>query len=151
MENIIDIYVIKSEHLIQRKKNIELTLNKIKTAMKNNNFICNVIYITSPSDKEIELNLNEYNSKINLTDDIDDNDFKQELTKFNLAQISNLYKHKKAYEIINNSTAKHYFIVEDDIIILDDYINNFNECLALIKRIQYDLLFTCISWICPYP
>jgi hypothetical protein len=145
MENRIDIYVIKSEHLIQRAKSIELTLNKIKTAMKNNNFNVNIIYITSPTDIDIEKNLNEYNSKINLKDEIEDNDFKQEQTKFNLAQISNLYKHRKAYEMINNSMTKHNFIIEDDIIILDDYINNFNETLELIKRIEYDLLFTCIS------
>jgi hypothetical protein len=145
MENRIDIYVIKSDHLIQRKKGIELTLNKIKTAMKNNNFNVNIIYITAPTDKDIETNLNEYNSKINLADDIEDKDFKQEQTRFNLAQISNLYKHKKAYEMINNSMAKHNFIIEDDVIIIDDYINNFNECLGLLKRIEYDLLFTCIS------
>jgi len=145
MENRIDIYVIKSVHLIQRAKSIELTLNKIKTTMKNNNFNVNIIYITSPSDIDIEKNLNEYNSKINLKDEIEDNDFKQEQTKFNLAQISNLYKHRKAYEMINNSMAKHNFIIEDDIILLDDYINNFSETLGLIKRIEYDLLFTCIS------
>ena len=145
MENIIDIYVIKTEHLTQRAKGIELTLNKIKTAIKNNNFNVNIIYITSPTDKDIEKNLNEYNSKINLVDNIEDNDFKQEQTKFNLAQISNLYKHKKAYEMINNSMTKHNFIVEDDIVLFDDYINNFSECIGLIKRIEYDLLFTCIS------
>jgi uncharacterized protein YeeX (DUF496 family) len=37
MENRIDIYVIKSENLIQRKKGIELTLNKFKTIMKKSN------------------------------------------------------------------------------------------------------------------
>lgn len=145
MENRVDIYVIKSEHLIQRKKSIELTLNKIKTAMKNNNFNFNIIYITSPTDKDIEKNIGEYNSKINLTENIEDSDFKKEQSRFNLAQISNLYKHKKAYEMINNSMTKHNFIIEDDVIIIDDYINNFNECLGLLKRIQYDILFTCIS------
>jgi hypothetical protein len=145
MENRIDIYVIKSEHLIQRKKGIELTLNKIKTSMKTNNFDVNIIYITSPTDKDIETNINDYNSKINLTDEINDNDFKQEQTKFNLAQLSNLYKHKKAYEMIKTGTTKHNFIVEDDIILIDTYINNFNECLGLIKKMEYDILFTCIS------
>jgi GR25 family glycosyltransferase involved in LPS biosynthesis len=145
MENRIDIYVIKSENLIQRKKGIELTLNKLKTIMKKSSYDVNIIYITSPTDKEIELNLSEYNNKINLKDEIEDNDFKQEQTKFNLAQISNLYKHRKAYEMINNSMAKHNFIIEDDIILLDEYINNFSECLELIKRIEYDILFTCIS------
>lgn len=146
MENKIDIYVILSEHLINRKKSIEITLNKLKTLMINNNYEINISYITSPTEKDIDNNISEYNNKINLIEHIEDNDFKQEQTKFNLAQLSNLYKHKKAYEIIkNNNNAKHNFIIEDDSIIMDDYINNINDCLGLIKRIEYDILFTCIS------
>lgn len=145
MENIIDIYVIKSEHLTERKKALEITITKLKTLMKNNNFNTNIIYITSPTDKDIESNIAEYNNKINLNEKIKDDDFNKEQTKFNLSQLSNLYKHKKAYEIIKNSTTKHNFIIEDDIILMDSYINNFNEFLVLLKKIEYDIIFTCIS------
>ena len=86
MENKIDIYVILSEHLINRKKSIEITLNKLKTLMINNNYEINISYITSPTEKDIDNNITEYNNKINLIDNIEDNDFKQEQTKFNLAQ-----------------------------------------------------------------
>lgn len=145
MENIIDIYVIKSEHLTERKKAIEITINKIKVLMKNNKFNPNIIYITSPTDKDIETNINEYNNKINLNENITDEDFKKEQTKFNLAQLSNLYKHKKAYEMIKNSNTKHNFIIEDDIILMDSYSNNFTEFLGLLNRIEYDIILTCIS------
>ena len=40
--------------------------------------------------------------------------------------------------MIKTGTTKHNFIVEDDIILIDTYINNFNECLGLIKKMEYD-------------
>jgi hypothetical protein len=141
----INIYIIKSAHLPVRAKSIDITINKIRNMMKSQKIESNVIYITTPSVEEIEKNIEEYNKQINLTENIEDEDFKKLQNKFNLAQISNLIKHRKAYELIKNSNNKHNLIIEDDAVILDDYVNNFNDFLKIINKIEYDILFTCIS------
>jgi len=142
----IDIYVIKSEHLKLRFKHLEKTLEKIRKIMKENDYNTNVFYITSPTAEDIENNINDYNKFINLNnDEIDDNEFKQLQTKFNYQQLSNLFKHKKAYEMIKNkNNDNHNFIIEDDIILLEnDNENNFKEFLKKLHKIDYDILFTC--------
>ena len=141
----INIYVIKSDHLPMRAKSIDVTTNKIRNLMKAQKIESNIVYIKTPTIQDIEKNLAEYNKSIDLTEEIEDEDFKKLQNKFNLAQISNLLKHKKAYEIIKNSTNKHNLILEDDALLLDDFINNFNDFLKLLNKIEYDILFTCIS------
>ena len=142
----IDIYVIKSEHLTLRNKMLISTMNIIINMMKTNDYNVNVINITKPSIEDIETNLSDYDKKINLnSDDITDPDFKAAQVKFNLAQLSNLHKHICAYEKIKTSKTKHNFIIEDDIILLDEYKNNFNDFLKILKTINYDILLTCLS------
>ena len=142
----IDIYVIKSEHLTIRNKMLITTLNIMIDMMKKNDYNVNVINITNPTIEDIEKNISNYDKKINLNnDDITDPDFKAAQVKFNLAQLSNLHKHICAYEKIKISKTKHNFIIEDDIILLDDYKSNFNDLLKLLKTIDYDILLTCLS------
>ena len=142
----IDIYVIKSEHLTIRNKMLMTTLNIMIDMMKKNDYNVNVINITNPTIEDIEKNISNYDKKINLNnDDIIDPDFKAAQVKFNLAQLSNLHKHICAYEKIKISKTKHNFIIEDDIILLDDYKSNFNDLLKLLKTIDYDILLTCLS------
>jgi GR25 family glycosyltransferase involved in LPS biosynthesis len=142
----IDIYVIKSEHLKLRNKMLMTTLDLVIGMMKNNNFNVKIINILKPSIEDIEQNLTDYDKKINLNnDEINDPDFKTAQVKFNLAQLSNLHKHIQAYDIIKNSKTKHNFIIEDDIILLDEHKNNFNDFLKLLKTIDYDLLLTCLA------
>ena len=142
----IDIYVIKSEHLKQRCRVLEKTLDVLCELMKNHNYNIKVINIKTPTDEDIETNLQEYDKKINLNnDDITDPDFKKAQVKFNIPQLSNLHKHIHAYDIIKRSKTKHNFIIEDDIILLDEHKNNFNDFLKLLKTIEYDILLTCLS------
>jgi GR25 family glycosyltransferase involved in LPS biosynthesis len=122
------------------------TLDLVIGMMKNNNFNVKIINILKPSIEDIEQNLTDYDKKINLNnDEINDPDFKTAQVKFNLAQLSNLHKHIQAYDIIKNSKTKHNFIIEDDIILLDEHKNNFNDFLKLLKTIDYDLLLTCLA------
>jgi GR25 family glycosyltransferase involved in LPS biosynthesis len=142
----IDIYVIKSEHLTLRNKMLITTLNIIIDMMKKNDYYVNVINIMNPTIEDIEKNISDYDKKINLNnDDITDPDFKTAQVKFNLAQLSNLHKHMCAYEKIKISKTKHNFIIEDDIILLDEYKNNFNDFLKLLKTVDYDIILTCLS------
>ena len=150
----IDIYVIKSDHLKIRLKHLEPTIEKIKKIFKENNYKTNVYYISSPTPDDIDKNINNYNNLINLkNDEIDDEDFKKLQSKFNYHQLSNLFKHKKVYEIIKNKAnndSTHNFIIEDDIILFDhndgtgnSNENYFKEFIKKLHKIDYDILFTC--------
>lgn len=143
----IDIYIIKSDHLKLRNKYLENTLERIRKIMKDNNYKTNIYNITKPTAEDIENNINDYNKYINLNnDEIDDKEFKQLQTKFNYQQLSNLFKHKRAYEMIKDKTTniKHNFIIEDDIILLEnDNETNFKDLIKKLHKIDYDLLFTC--------
>jgi GR25 family glycosyltransferase involved in LPS biosynthesis len=141
----INIYIIKSDHLPVRSKSIDVTVNKLRNLMSALNIKSNAIIIKSPTIQEIENNINEYNNSIDLTEEFEDEDFKKLQSKFNLAQLSNLLKHKTAYELIKKSNNKHNLIIEDDVLLPEDYITNFNDCLKLLNNIEYDILFTCIS------
>lgn len=142
----IDIYVIKSEHLKIRFKCLEKTLEKMRKIMKELNYNTNVYYVSSPSAEYIENNINDYNKFINLNkDEIEDKDFKELQQKFNYQQLSNLFKHKNVYEMIKNKDNNHHnYIIEDDIILLEnDNENNFKDFLKKLSKIDYDILFTC--------
>lgn len=144
----IDIYVIKSEHLKLRFKYLEKTIERITKIMKENNYNTNIYYISSPSAEDIENNINDYNKFINLNnEEIEDKEFKELQTKFNYQQLSNLFKHKKAYEMIknnDNNDNNYNFIIEDDIMLLEnENENNFIELIKKLHKIDYDLLITC--------
>jgi hypothetical protein len=142
----IDIYVIKSEHLKKRCELLITTLDLLCKIMQKYNYNVKIINITTPTIEDIENNLTEYDKKINLNnDDITDPDFKAAQVKFNLAQLSNLHKHIHAYEIIKKSKTRHNYIIEDDIILLEDHINNFDNFLKSFHTFDYDILLTCLA------
>lgn len=146
INNIINIYVIKSDHLKLRFKILENQLILIQSIMNTNNYKVNIIPITSPTINDIQEKIQEYNKEINLNaQEIDDEEFRNNQNKFNLAQLSNLYKHKKAYEMIKESNIKHNYIIEDDIILLPEYLDNFEKFIKNLETIEYDLIFTCLS------
>jgi hypothetical protein len=142
----IDIYVIKSDHLKKRNELLVKTLDVICKIMQKYYYNVKIINITTPTIEDIEINLNEFDKKINLNnDDITDADFKAAQVKFNLAQLSNLHKHLHAYDIIKKSKTKHNYIIEDDIILLDDHNNNFDNFIKSFHTFEYDILLTCLA------
>lgn len=142
----IDIYVIKSDHLKKRNELLVKTLDVICKIMQKYYYNVKIINITTPTIEDIEINLNEFDKKINLNnDDITDADFKAAQVKFNLAQLSNLHKHLYAYDIIKKSKTKHNYIIEDDIILLDDHNKNFDNFIKSFHTFEYDILLTCLA------
>jgi hypothetical protein len=141
----IDIYVIKSNHLKIREKSIESNIAAMKVIMQDK-YKVNVIPITSPSISEIETNLKDYDKSINLNpNENDDEDFRKLQGPFNLAQLSNLYKHKNAYDLIRKSKTTHNYIIEDDVLLLPECMNNFKELIYKLESFEYDILLTCVS------
>jgi hypothetical protein len=142
----IDIYVIRSQHLKKRNVLLKSTLNAIVEIMKKKGHTVSIINVLNPTLEEIEINLAEYNKSINLnSDEITDEEFKKLQSKFNLAQLSNLYKHRNAYESIKNSKTKHNLIIEDDVILLPEYTPNFEMFMGKLSTFEYDILLACIS------
>lgn len=146
MKNYIDVYIITSEHLKHRFASLNQQITKLKSIFTSNDFKYNFHQINNPSHKDVENNINEYKDIVDLNKDIiEDEDFKNLVIPLNSNQISNFMKHKKALELIKKSKNKLNFIIEDDFIIIDDFITNFNEVLSHINNEYFDILFTSIS------
>jgi len=141
-----NIYVITSEHLKVRFNHLNQQLGKLKSLLDTKDFKYNFIQINSPESKEIELNIDKYKDRIDLNrDNINDNDFKNLVSPLNTYQISNFEKHINALKMIKNSDAKYNYIIEDDIMIVDEFNNNYLNLLDKLKTENFDLLFTSIA------
>lgn len=146
MVNYIDVYIITSEHLKPRFASLNQQIAKLKTILTSNDYKFNFHQINSPSHQDIEKNINDYKEIVDLNKDlIEDEDFKNLVIPLNTNQISNFLKHKKALELIKKSKNRLNFIIEDDFIIIDDFIQNFNEVFTFINKEDFDILFTSIS------
>jgi hypothetical protein len=146
MKENINIYIITSDNLKLRFNNLNQQIGKLKEILENCNFNFNFHQINNPSNSEIEKNLDKYKEIVVLKkEEIEDEDFKNQITPINTCQISNIAKHLKAYELIKNSDDKYHFIIEDDIIIIDEFINNVKTVFKKILTTEYDLILTGIA------
>ncbi len=146
MKENINIYIITSDNLKLRFNNLNQQIGKLKEILENANFNFNFHQINNPSNSEIEKNIDKYKDIVVLKkEEIEDDDFKNQIIPINTCQISNIAKHLKAYELIKNSDDKYHFIIEDDIIIIDEFINNIKTLLNKIKTTEYDFIFTGIA------
>lgn len=146
MKENINIYIITSDNLKLRFNNLNQQIGKLKEILENCNFNFNFHQINNPSNGEIEKNLEKYKEIVVLKkEEIEDDDFKNQIAPINTCQISNIAKHLKAYELIKNNNDKYHFIIEDDIIIIDEFINNIKTLFNKIKTTEYDLILTGIA------
>lgn len=142
----INIYIITSDHLKLRFANLNSQIGKLKEIFDNSNMTYNFHQINNPSSGDIEKNLDKFKDIVSLKkEEIDDDDFKNQIIPINTCQLSNINKHLKAYELIKNSNDKYHFIIEDDIIVIDEFISNIKLFLSKLNEIDYDLLFTGIA------
>ena len=141
-----NIYIITSDHLKVRFHHLNQQLGKLKGLLDTKGIIYNFVQINKPTSQEVEQNLDKYKDRVDLNkDNINDNDFKNLITPLNTYQISNFEKHIKALELIKESDAKFNYIIEDDIMVIDEFITNYLELLDKIKKEEFDLLFTTIA------
>ena len=148
MKNNINIYIISSETLKLRSVHINQQIGKLRKILDEKKYTYNFYQILSPNKNEIELNLEKYKEKFILNkDEINDDDFKKLNMPVNTNQLSNYAKHIKAYEIIkkNNYDDSLHLIIEDDFIIINEFINNFYKLLDEMNKIDFDLIFTGVS------
>jgi len=146
MKTNINIYIITSDHLKLRFNSLNQQITKIKEILDQTNYNYNFHQINNPSSIDIEKNLEKYKEIVSLKkEEIDDDDFKNQVIPINTCQISNITKHLKAYELIKNSNDTYHFIIEDDIILIDEFIENIKTLFIKIKETDFDLILSGIA------
>ncbi len=148
---VLNIYIIHSTYLIKRLKYLNATIDMLKKITDEAGFKTNILIITNPTKEEIESNIDEYNKKVNYDKEIGpkaDDQFNSSISSLNALQISNIEKHKIAYEKIKNAPNDLHFIIEDDVLVGEDYIANIKSLFkSLIDDTlgSWDILFTAIA------
>ena len=146
MKTDINIYIITSEDLKLRFIHLNHQIVKLKGLLDKLDYNYNFIQINNPSHKDIEKNLEQFKDRVVLKkEEIEDNDFKNLTSPLNTSQLSNFSKQYKALEMIKKGNCNLNYIIEDDIIIIDEFINNFYNLLEKVKTLEFDLLFTSIA------
>lgn len=127
--------VIHHEALQNRIPYINGTLDKIKQIKPD----IQIHLITEPSSDNNTKNIQQ--EKIGIEE------FDKLLLPINKEQISNIEKHKKALQYVIQNKDDICWIIEDDAVVSNDYVENLSEFIqALDKgRLDYDILFTCFS------
>jgi GR25 family glycosyltransferase involved in LPS biosynthesis len=151
----LNVYLIYTETLENRKNNINSTLETIKNICNDNNINFKLNIVNSPNNYIIDKNVDEYNKRVDFSKFPDDNEYNNYITSLNSYQISNYEKHREAFKHISdtnsandvNDTNDIYMIVEDDIIIGKDYLDNIKNLIKNLDKTDWDILFTSLNII----
>lgn len=146
----IHLYLIHTPELIHRIKYINSTIDMIKKIVEKNNMILNINTIINPSKDIIENNINIFNSRVKYEleeGEYADEQFNKTIAPLNVVQISNIEKHREALKNISLlNDDDYYFIIEDDLLISNDYVKNIEDFFSnLEKNNDWDILFTGLS------
>jgi GR25 family glycosyltransferase involved in LPS biosynthesis len=149
---ILNISIIHSKHLIQRKEILDKFLLKLGDI---NDVIINTKYIESYSISELKSQYDQINKDINydkLNDDQninneDINMFNNLIQPISINEISRYMKHIVALKQIvddnsSNDFKKYYLVIEDDIVFHNETINLLENFLKENEPNEYDFVFT---------
>lgn len=147
MKEELNIFIITTDTLKNRFNNLNTQIGKLKLLLeKSQIFKYNFLQINNPSSTDIEGNLKDYKDRVELNkDDIEDEVFKGQVMPINTNQLSNFMKHLKAYELIKKTNSSYNLIIEDDLLIIDEYSKNFEEILNRLVNFEYDFIATSIA------
>ena len=148
----LNVYLIYTETLENRKNNINSCLEAIKDICNLNNINFKLNIVNTPNNDIIDKNVDEYNKRVDFSKFPDDNEYNNYITSLNSYQISNYEKHREAFKHISdtndtNDTNDIYMIIEDDIIISKDYIDNIKNLITNLNKTEWDILFTSLNVI----
>ena len=152
----LNIYVIYSEELENRHSTINSSLSLIKDICAQKNIEAKINIISEPGKEHVNNHISTFNSRVNYDKFADNNIYNDLIMPLNVCQISNFEKHRYIYKLIlentkdinENDVNDLHLIIEDDIIILKDYINNISEFIDDLNTSQnndWDFLFTCLN------
>lgn len=145
---VLNIYLVHTEHLTNRIKYINSTIDMLKKIGEKCNYIVNFKSVKEPSKTFIDENIELFNKKVDYAkDENGDEQFNNVINTLNSCQISNIEKHKQIYKNIKNKNELH-FILEDDVVINKDYIENIENTFKYVgQNKNWDFVFTCIACI----
>lgn len=160
----LNIYIVYSEELENRHATINSAISLIKDICVQKNIEVKLNIISEPSKDHVNKYISSFNSRVNYNKfDGADNIYNELIMPLNVCQISNFEKHRYIYKYIlenfkTNDPNELHLIIEDDVIILKDYINNIIELIDDLNADtrsnsnsnrnsdnDWDILFTCLN------
>ena len=145
------LHLIHTPNLLHRKKYINGSVEFIKNLADQNNYEFKINIINEPNTEDIDKDISKYNDRVNYDKDSNDDEFNNLIQKLNAPQISNIEKHRVAYDNITrissiSNTDDLHLILEDDVVISQEYSDNVKLLFENINKLQeWDILFTCLS------
>ena len=155
----LNIYLVYSEELENRRTTINSVVSLVKDICQEKNIEMKLHVITEPSKDYINTHITAFNSRVNYDKFADTASIYNNLIMpLNACQISNFEKHRYIYKLIRDNNAKaakadatikeFHLIMEDDIILLKDYISNISELIDDLNADttdDWDILFNCLN------
>lgn len=147
---VLNLYIVHSEYLKNRLKYLNVTIDMIKKLADEQKLQVNINIVKEPTKEFVEEHVEEFNKKVKYEKEegiYADEQFNNTINVLNVHQISNIEKHKIIYAAIakNNKSDELHFVIEDDVLVGEDYIHNikllFKE-LQEDKLTEWDILFT---------
>jgi len=156
----LNIYLVYSEELENRRTTINSCVSLVKDICQQKNIEMKLHVISEPGKQHINTHISAFNSRVNYDKFADSTSIYNELIMpLNACQISNFEKHRYIYKLIastkdnrDNTVKDLHMIMEDDIIILKDYIENICGLLDDLNAddgagasTDWDILFNCLN------
>lgn len=142
------VYIIHDETLKFREANMNNTLKILRVACNSFGMNFRPIMITQPNIETLQKNIQTLQTKVKY-EKINDDDFDNRMSILSIEQISNIEKHKEAWNRILNDEDTNVIplIIEDDAFFMNDFTNNLIELLQslpftfLSPKRQWDICF----------
>jgi hypothetical protein len=150
---------VYSEELENRRTTINSVVSLVKDICQEKNIEMKLHVITEPSKDYVNTHITAFNSRVNYDKFADTASIYNNLIMpLNACQISNFEKHRYIYKLIRDNNAKaakaaatikeFHLIMEDDVILLKDYIANISELIDDLNSdatADWDILFNCLN------
>ena len=162
----LNIYVVYSEELENRHTTINSSISLIKDICTQKNIEVKINVISEPGKEHINKYITNFNTRVNYDKFAGNNIYNELITPLNVCQISNFEKHRYIYKLILDNSKESevgaanelHLIIEDDVIVLKDYIANISDFIEDLDQSanaanaanatdaeSWDILFTCLN------
>jgi tetratricopeptide (TPR) repeat protein len=152
---LLNIYLVYSEELENRRTTINSVVSLVSDICKQKNIDMKLHVISEPTKEYVNSHLTAFNSRVNYEKFEDTSSIYNNLImSLNACQISNFEKHRYIYKLIaaaeaaNAATDEYHLIMEDDVIVLKEYIDNIGELIDDLNAdaaTDWDILFNCLN------
>jgi len=151
----LNIYLVYSEELENRHTTINSSVALVKDMCQQKNIEMKLYVIAEPGKEHINRHISTFNSRVNYDKFADATSIYNDLIMpLNACQISNFEKHRYIYKLIadtkeDGAIKDIHMIMEDDIIVLKDYIENIGTLIDDLNTEdvgnEWDILFNCLN------